>query len=345
MEIDDSAGIDTSSINDVRGQSGGGGSSGGGIDMGDVLGNVLGGGGGSSGGSSGGMGGLGGVLGGMLGGRGKMSGGIGIVVILIVAFLAKGGLGGSNSSSSNLSSSNSTVVANGGDLKQECSVGAKEKVACQMAVVANSVQGYWAATLPAVTGIRYTDSKTTYFTGSTDTACGPATKDVGPFYCPGDKLVYIDLGFFDELQTKFNAKGGIFAESYVIAHEYGHHVQDLMGTSAKVDASGDRQGANSGSVRLELQADCYAGVWAKHAETTNDPGTGRPLIKNITEADIADGLDAAAAVGDDRIQKEFQGKVTPESWTHGSSAQRQKWFTTGYSSGDMNSCDTFSGSI
>ncbi len=281
----------------------------------------------------------------MLGGRGKMAGGLGIVVMLIVGFLAKGGLGGS-SSSSNLSTTNSTVAgSNNSTLSQTCATGAQGKVACEMAVVANSVQAYWKDTLAANGKAKYTSSKTVFFSGQRDTACGPATKDVGPFYCPGDKLVYIDLTFFEELQTKFNAKGGLFAESYVIAHEYGHHVQDLLGTSAKVDASGDRQGPKSGSVRLELQADCYAGVWAKHAETVNDPVKGKPLIKNITEADIALGLDAAAAVGDDRIQAEFNGKVNPESWTHGSSAQRQKWFTAGYTAGDMNNCDTFSGDI
>jgi predicted metalloprotease len=265
-----------------------------------------------------------GALGGLQIPGGIAVGGGGIVgVIVLVAVLLLANLG-SNQSGADLSLGSDDPS----ELSSECQTGsdANQRDDCRIVAVVNSVQEYWGEALEG-----YRPTETVFFDGSVNTACGNATSAVGPFYCPADQLVYIDLGFYDVLRNQLGAEGGPFAEAYVIAHEYGHHVQNLLGTNDRV---GNDTGPTSGSVRLELQADCYAGVWAAHAEDTG-------LIKPLSNEDIADGLDAAATVGDDRIQETSGGRVDPESWTHGSSSQRQQWFTTGYRTGDPGACDTF----
>ena len=183
-------------------------------------------------------------------------------------------------------------------------------------------------------GATYERPKLVLFTGAVRSACGLAQSAVGPFYCPGDQKVYIDLDFYKMLEQRFGAPGE-FAKAYVVAHEIGHHVQNLLGTSEKVHAAMERstrERANQLSVRQELQADCYAGIWANHANRS----------RHILEAgDVEAGLNAAAAIGDDRLQKQTQGYVAPESFTHGSSAQRVQWFRSGLESGELSACDTF----
>ncbi|HEX2044950.1 MAG TPA: neutral zinc metallopeptidase [Gaiellaceae bacterium] len=223
------------------------------------------------------------------------------------------------------------------EVSEECRTGedANQREDCRIVGVVNSVQEFWAGVFER-SGQQYPDANTVFFTDQVESGCGLASSQVGPFYCPRDQRVYIDLGFFDELQSRFGAGGGPFAQAYVIAHEYGHHVQNQLGVLESI--GDDRQGPESRAVRAELQADCYAGVWAANAVETGQ-------IEQLTQADINEGLDAASAIGDDRIQERTQGQVNPESWTHGSSEQRRRWFSRGYEEGRPAVCDTFSGSI
>jgi predicted metalloprotease len=271
-------------------------------------------------------GGLGGVLGGSGGGGGipipipggKAGGGLGGVIIAIVLFLIFSGvLGGGGGGLGGLSGG---AAQPGGTLNPEGDTDA------QLAYIVNSVQTFWADYF-AKSGKEYPKTTLVLFDTATESPCGEASAATGPFYCPADQKVYLDLSFMDELQSRFGAKGGDFAMAYVVAHEFGHHVQDALGIMDQVQSSGGDQ--NDLSVKLELQADCLAGAWAHAAASDVEAG------------DIDEALSAASAVGDDRIQQSTTGQVNPETWTHGSAAQRTQWFTTGYQTGVVGDCDTF----
>lgn len=311
----------------------------------------------SGGGGGGGFGGggLGGGGGGFPGGI-RVGGGIGGIVILLLVFLFQflsggGGLGSGSGGSTGSAGSGSVIgdttnVQAAGQVSRDfsqCKTGADANAndVCRVIATVNSVQAFWSAELPKY-NVSYTPSKTVLYSGATQSGCGTASNQVGPFYCPLDKKVYIDASFFAELTSRFGADDGALAKEYVVAHEYGHHIQDILGLLGR--AQQDPQGAESGAVRTELMADCLAGVWVNHATTTKDKN-GVTFLKPITRTDIDSALSAASAVGDDRIQKTMQGRVTPESWTHGSSAQRQHWFTAGYQTGDINQCNTFSSNV
>jgi uncharacterized protein len=250
-------------------------------------------------------------------------GGLGLILTIALIVLNSGILGGG--------SVLSDVTGAGGPESSSlasCQTGADANARddCRIVGFVDSVQAYWNQEFQQ-SGQTYQKATTVLFTDQVDTGCGPATTAVGPFYCPNDGNVYLDLGFFDALRTQLGATGGPLAQGYVVGHEYGHHIQDLLGQLTP----GGTTGASSQSVKTELQADCYAGVWINHAASTG-------LLQTPTDAQISDALNAAQSVGDDRIQQETQGQVNPETWTHGSSAQRQHWLTVGMQTGDPSAC-------
>jgi predicted metalloprotease len=283
-------------------------------------------------GGGGGRGGLGFPVGGGRAGMG-VGGGIGGVVILIIVLLLQSQTGSGDGAGSSGADPGATSL-------QQCRTGAdaNQDQDCALVADVNSIQAYWARALPQQSRTDYVRAQTAFFAGGTQSGCGSASADVGPFYCPVDTTVYLDTSFFQDMLTnQLGARGGPFSHAYVLAHEYGHHVQDLLGTMGKVRT---QKGEASDAVRLELQADCYAGMWTKYATTAED-ADGQPYIIGLTQDDVDRAFDAAAAVGDDRIQRRSSGRVDPEQWTHGSAEQRKRWFGTGLENGTLEACDTF----
>ncbi len=292
----------------------------------------------------GGGGGLGG--GGMRLPGGRAGGGIGSI-LLIVVVLAVGqctGVGpsvndvlGGSTGGLALDSQRLADPANT-DRYAQCRTGedANSSSDCARVAVENSLTEFWESQFDS--GFQPAQRVVTFTGGVSTGGCGNASADVGPFYCPVDQTIYLDTTFFQNvLQQQLGGPAGPFVEPYVLAHEYGHHIQNLLGAMNQVRT---QQGPKSDAVRLELQADCYAGMWARAAETVpNDDG--EVLIEDLTEQDIREAIDAATAVGDDYIQHQTGGRVNPESWTHGSSEQRVRWFQTGYQSGSVQACDTW----
>jgi uncharacterized protein len=273
-----------------------------------------------------GGGGLGGMRMGGLGGGGipiPVGGGLGGIVLVIIIIVVMNLLGGGGGTipSGGLQGGQGGVIS---------SLSPDDDPGQFVNSVTVDVQAYWEAKF-AESNKDYPETVTVLFTDATQSGCGAASAQTGPFYCPADQKVYLDTAFFDELSSRFGAPGD-FAQAYVIAHEYGHHVQDVLGSLANAQTGG-----NEGSIRVELQADCYAGMWANSVWKTPD----QSAVESITEADVQEAINAAEAVGDDRIQEQATGTIHKDTWTHGSSEQRARWFNTGFRQGSLQACDTF----
>lgn len=300
MDFDENAELDTSQVDDVRGAGAGAG---------------------------------GGLPGGIPGGGKTVGGGVvGLILFIVLGLLGvNGNLPGLDSSGE--SSGDNRALA------EKCAKTNPDRFReadCRQLATFNDLRAYWSENLFSTLGAQYREPRFVLFSQGVNTACGQATSAVGPFYCPGDNKIYIDLTFYNELANQFGAPGE-FAQAYVIAHEFGHHIQTLTGTEREVRRLQQRDPgrANQYSVGMELQADCYAGVWTKAASGPDG------LVGAVGEQEIQEALQAAAAVGDDKIQEKTSGQVNPETWTHGSAEQRQKWFFTGFQSGNPKSCNTF----
>jgi uncharacterized protein len=290
-------------------------------------------------------GGLGG--GGGFGRGGMIGGGLGGLILLGLLAFFLGGRGGAGADAAI-----DTIVNQGGGLvgqgqqampQDEGFVGdctaeqANRDPNCQLSATAQSLDAFWSNALRTQANVRYTEPDVVSFSGQTNTPCGTANAASGPFYCPADATIYVDTAFYQDLVQQFGGSDGPLAREYILAHEFGHHIQHQLG-----EFQGDRSGtgADSMSVRIELQADCFAGMWARTASTMPDPDTGVPFLQRLTEQDIHDALAAAAAVGDDHIQEIATGTANPESFTHGTSEQRMHWFRIGYQNGTLAACDT-----
>lgn len=259
-------------------------------------------------------------------------GGLGLIIMIIAIVLGVNPFAEGNPSG-DLGQLSGRSVEPGQSTVADCQTGADANARedCRIVGYVNSIQAYWNDEFSR-RNARYRPARTVFFSGATQTGCGSASSATGPFYCPNDGQVYIDLSFYDVLRTRFGAAGNL-AQAYVIAHEYGHHIQNLTGILDRY-GNDQRTGPNSAAVAIELQADCYAGLWVRNAVQTG-------YLATVTQQDLRDALGAAAAVGDDRIQRQTQGRVTPESWTHGSAEQRQQWFARGYQSNQLEQCNPF----